>query len=81
MMLAWTGPNDEPIKTPSSCLRIIPLKQNTFFVQESEADLGLLQHPTLTIITKRSILYVAAVVEPALTVFFQLLYSKKYWIF
>ena len=33
MMLAKTGPSDEPIETPSFCLRIIPLKENAVFGQ------------------------------------------------
>ena len=35
MMLARTGPSDEPIETPSFCLRIVPLNGNAVFVQQS----------------------------------------------
>ena len=35
MMLARTGPSDEPIKTPSFYLQIIPLKENAVLVQQS----------------------------------------------
>ena len=35
MMLATTGLSDEPIETLPFCLRIIPLKENAVFVQQS----------------------------------------------
>ena len=35
LMLAITGPSDEPVETPSFCLEITPLKENVVLAKQS----------------------------------------------